>query len=100
LITASVNGMKLLDYSGKEALIRGRVVGGAFCGPQNNSFCETIWLNYGIERFFVPEGEGRELEKARDKQRITVVVAVTSAGRAAIKRLLLDGKPVYDEPTF
>jgi len=28
------------------------------------------------------------------------VAAVTPSGRAAIKRLLLDGKPVYDEPLF
>ena len=25
---------------------------------------------------------------------------VTSNGRAAIKRLVIDGKPVYDEPSF
>lgn len=89
-----------VPVTGKEVLIRGRVTGGAFCGPQHNSFCETIWLKYGIERFFVPEGEGRELEHARDKRRISVVLAVTSQGRPAIKRLLLDGKPVYDEPLF
>jgi len=29
-----------------------------------------------------------------------VVAAVTRSGQAAIKRLLLDGKPVYDEPLF
>jgi hypothetical protein len=31
---------------------------------------------------------------------VTVVAAVTPSGRAAIKRLLLDGQPVYDEPWF
>jgi hypothetical protein len=29
-----------------------------------------------------------------------VVAAVTPGGRAAIKRLLIDGQPVYDEPSF
>jgi hypothetical protein len=29
-----------------------------------------------------------------------VVAAVVPTGRAAIKRLLVDGKPVYDEPWF
>jgi hypothetical protein len=31
---------------------------------------------------------------------VSVVAAVTPTGRAAIKRLLLGGKPVYDEPMF
>ena len=29
-----------------------------------------------------------------------VVAAVLLSGRAAIKRLLVDGEPVYDEPWF
>jgi hypothetical protein len=29
---------------------------------------------------------------------VTIIAAVTPAGRAAIKRLMVDGKPVYDEP--
>ena len=49
---------------------------------------------------FVPEGEGRELEQARNQRKLAIVAAVTPSGRAAIKRLLLDGKPVYDEPMF
>jgi hypothetical protein len=31
---------------------------------------------------------------------VSIVAAVTPTGRAAIKRLLIDGKPVYDEPIF
>ena len=34
------------------------------------------------------------------KGKVQIVAAVTPAGRAAIKRLLLDGKPVYDEPLY
>ncbi len=86
--------------SGKEVLISARVIGGDNCGGARNLFCDKLQLKYGIERYFVPQGEGRELEKARNEGKIAVVVAVTPAGRAAIKRLLLDGKPVYDEPFF
>ena len=86
--------------TGKEVLIRGRVTSGAFCGPEGRSFCDRLFIKYGIESYFVPEGEGREIEAARNKGRVSIVAAVTSEGRAAIKRLLLDGKPVYDEPTF
>jgi uncharacterized membrane-anchored protein len=57
-------------------------------------------LKYGIERYFVPEGEGRAIEKANREGKVAVVAAVTKAGRAAIKRLLIDGQPVYDEPWY
>ena len=70
-----------------EVMIRGRVT--AYNG-----------VHYGIESYFVPEGEGRAIEMARNQGKVTVVAAVTPAGRAAIKRLLIDGKPVYDEPWF
>lgn len=83
-----------------EVLIRGRVVYGANCGDNVRLFCDRLQLNYGIERYFVPEGEGARVEQARRDGQVTIVAAVTSAGRAAIKRLLVDGKSVYDEPIF
>jgi uncharacterized membrane-anchored protein len=81
-------------------LIRGRVTYGTSCGPNGRGFCATLNVKYGIERYFVPEGEGREIEKARNQGKVTIVAAVTRAGRAAIKRLLVDGQPVYDEPVY
>lgn len=83
-----------------EVLIRGRVVSGATCGTGSRAFCAKLRINYGLERYFVPEGEGRKLEQARDKRKLVIVAAVAPSGRAAIKRLLLDGEPVYDEPWF
>ena len=83
-----------------EALIRGRVTYGATCGSTHREFCDRLQISYGIERYFVPQGEGREIERSRNEGKVSVVAAVTPAGRAAIKRLLLDGKPVYDEPMF
>lgn len=70
-----------------EVLIRGRVT--AYDG-----------VHYGIESYFVPEGEGRSIEAARNQGKVAIVAAVAPSGRAAIKRLLIDGKPVYDEPWF
>jgi uncharacterized membrane-anchored protein len=78
-----------------EIVIRGRVENWRWCRD-----CESLSISYGLEKFFVPEGEGLVLEQARNQQKISVVAAVTPSGRAAIKRLLLDGKPVYDEPLF
>jgi uncharacterized membrane-anchored protein len=89
-----------IAVTGREVLIRGRVTGGDRCGGLVNTFCEKLQINYGIERYFVPQGEGREIEHARNEGKVAVVAAVTRTGRAAIKRLLLDGKPVYDEPYF
>ncbi len=87
-----------------EVLIRGRVSRGSQCTadrePHVQVFCDTLMLDYGIESFFVPQGEGRELENARNERKLAVIAAVAPGGRAAIKRLLLDGKQVYDEPLF
>lgn len=83
-----------------EVLIRGRAAAGATCGSNHREFCDRLRITYGIERYFVPQGEGKEIERSRNQGKVSIVAAVTPAGRAAIKRLLLDGKPVYDEPTF
>jgi uncharacterized membrane-anchored protein len=89
-----------VEVTGKERLIQGRAVSGATCGRDRRAFCERLRIRYGIERYFVPQGEGLELERARNQGKVAVVVAVTPSGRAAIKRLLVDGKPVYEEPYF
>jgi uncharacterized membrane-anchored protein len=57
-------------------------------------------LNYGIENYFVPEGTGRELEKLVGDKKIAAMIAVDDNGNAAIKGLVVDGKPVYVEPLF
>jgi len=54
---------------------------------------------YGLESYFVPQGEGRAIETT-PRARIEVVAAVSSGGEAAIKRLLIDGKLVYAEPPY
>jgi len=56
-------------------------------------------ITYGIESYFVPEGQGREIERRRGQRgedgtaRLSVEVAVDRAGRAAIRRLLVDDRP-------
>jgi uncharacterized membrane-anchored protein len=83
-----------------EVLIRGRVAYGATCGPAGRAFCDKLQVRYNLESYFVPEGEGRKLQQVRNQRKLMVVAAVMSSGRAAIKRLLVDGEPVYDEPWF
>ena len=56
-------------------------------------------LRYGLESYFVPQGEGRKIEQTA-RGSLEVVAAVAPSGQAAIKRLLIDGQPVYDEPPY
>jgi uncharacterized membrane-anchored protein len=83
-----------------EVLIRGRVAYGATCGSNGRAFCDKLQVRYNLESYFVPEGEGRKLEQDRNQRKLTVVAAVLPSGRAAIKRLLVDGQPIYEEPWF
>jgi uncharacterized membrane-anchored protein len=62
--------------------------------------CNEIRLAYNLEQFFVPEGEGRDLETLRNDQRMSVDVAVADDGRAALKRLLVDGEVRYEESLY
>lgn len=63
--------------------------------PRNGG---RLRLRYGIESYFVPEGTGLALERLVRDKKISVRVAVNSKGRAAIKGLMADGKPIHDEP--
>jgi uncharacterized membrane-anchored protein len=83
-----------VEVTGSEILMRGRTTGQCFGWNCN------VQVRYGIEKYFVPQGEGRDIESARNQGKVSVVAAVTPTGRTAIKRLLIDGKPVYDEPLF
>ena len=70
--------------SGDAAFLKGRVEWAS--GRQ-------IRVTYGLESFFVPEGKGRTLERARGKS-LEVIAVVDRSGRAVIKALRLNGVPV------
>lgn len=57
-------------------------------------------VEYGIGSYFVPEGEGRALERQVRAQTLQVLAAVAPDGEAAIKGLLIDGELRYEEPLF
>ena len=61
---------------------------------------DTLFVRYGIERYYVPEGEGRVLEEARNQEELEVDARVAADGTPQIARLLLRGEPVYDEPLY
>ena len=60
----------------------------------------SVFVRYGIEKYFLQEGTGHRLEKLARKRKLSVLIAVDSSGNAAIKGLLIDGKLQYEEPLF
>lgn len=60
---------------------------------------ETIWVDYGIDAFFLPEGEGRVIERL-DTSRVQLEVAVAEDGRSLPLTLLVDGKAFKSDGTF
>lgn len=61
---------------------------------------KTVRMRYGIEEYFVPEGEGREIERPRQGGKVSMLVAVDRFGNAGIKAVLIDGVTRYEEKLF
>ena len=91
--------------SGSDIVIAGVVSAVSTCqlNDAGNRDCKlgtrAVDVRYGLESYFVPQGEGKKIELMA-RARLEVVAAVASSGQAAIKRLLIDGVPVYDEPPY
>ena len=69
--------------------------------PHHSGWSPTAMnMRYGIERYYVPEGKGGDLEKLARQKKLAAIVAVDGRGNAAIKGLSTDGRRVYDEPLF
>lgn len=66
-------------------------------GTVQSADSSTLGIEYGIESYFVPEGEGRELERAAGN-RLDVQASVDKFGNAVIKSVLIDGKAVDFKP--
>jgi uncharacterized membrane-anchored protein len=52
---------------------------------------DTLSIDYDIDAFFLPEGEGLEIERL-PAERVQIVVAIHPDGRSLPLRLLVDGK--------
>jgi uncharacterized membrane-anchored protein len=57
-------------------------------------------VRYGIENYFVPEGEGRALEQPAEDEEVSILVAVDRYGNAGIKAVLVNGEVRYEERLF
>ncbi|ERI16317.1 MULTISPECIES: GDYXXLXY domain-containing protein [Brucella] len=85
----------LSDLAADEVQIRGEAAYSISDDPQSN-----VRLNFGIERYYVPEGRGRAIEDSQRERRITAVVAVDPKGAPVIKALQEDGRQLYQEPLY
>jgi len=54
----------------------------------------VLYVSYGIEQYYIPEGSGAGLGMASGKK-IDVIVALSSDGTPAIKELLLNGAEAH-----
>ncbi|MGB3500035.1 MAG: GDYXXLXY domain-containing protein [Mesorhizobium sp.] len=57
-------------------------------------------VTFGLERFYLPEGEGKQIEKDMRERPFFVVVAVADDGTAQIKSFRDGDKVLYDEPYY
>lgn len=67
---------------------------------ESNQAGLELSIKYGVESYFVQEGEGRTLEDARNEERMSVLLAVAKDGTAAIKQLIVDGEVYHEEGLF
>jgi uncharacterized membrane-anchored protein len=73
----------------------GRIEPGWVLDPES-----TVPVTYGIERFYLPEGEGLAIENDTRARPFTVVVAVAEDGTAQIKALMDGEARLYEEPLY
>lgn len=58
---------------------------------------KTLNVKYGIENYYVPEGEGRTLERPELGEVVSIRVVVDRSGNAGIKAVLVNGAERYAE---
>jgi uncharacterized membrane-anchored protein len=78
-----------------EADIKGEVVPG-----WSLSAGGSVRARYGIERFYLPEGEGRAIEKDMRVRPFALRVMIAEDGAAQIKALVDEGRTLFEEPLY
>lgn len=93
----SVN--KPVDRAPEEVFLRSKPSRWTRSGS-SQAVAGQLSLRFGIERYYVPEGEGLEIEAARNAERTTVAVRISEKGEAQIARIMIDGEALYEEPLY
>jgi len=61
---------------------------------------KSLQVNFGIERYYVPEGEGRAIETNMATRPFGILAAVDAAGTPQIKALFDGSVKLYEEPLY
>ncbi len=93
----------------EESVLRGRIErvrsktpdceDGTECEPE----LDNVTVRYGLDTFFVAEGTGRALEDRVAEaglENVRVLVRVSKNGSSALKAMLINGEPVYENRLF
>ncbi len=59
-----------------------------------------VRVDYGIERYYVPEGEGLEIEQGIGVRPFGILAAVAPDGTIQIKALMDGDRKLYEEPPY
>jgi uncharacterized membrane-anchored protein len=92
-----ISSSRPTETSPDRIVLRGRSL---FGWPPTTSPNAMVGVRYGIESYFVPEGDGKRLEALAREKRMAALIAVDARGNAAIKGLIIDGVLQYEEPLF
>jgi uncharacterized membrane-anchored protein len=76
----------------EQVAMKGRV---DWWNPGYESQPAEALIRYGIEQFYVPEGQGTSLEQGQRAGELSVEVLVDPTGRAAMHRVFLNGQEVH-----
>jgi uncharacterized membrane-anchored protein len=79
------------------AVLKGRIEHAWSKGAAGDARTSLV-VRYGIESYFVPEGEGKLLEAKVRERKIDALIALGTDGTAAIKGLRVEGETVRLEP--
>lgn len=78
-----------------EADILGQVSAGWTLAAKAN-----LSVSYGIDRYYVPEGEGRAIEADMRERPFGILAAIGPDGQAQIKALMDGRTKLYEEPLY
>lgn len=64
------------------------------------SNADSLRIDYGLERFYLPEGEGKEIERDMRQREFSMLVAVGEDGTGQIKAFFDGATQLYAEPLY
>lgn len=93
--TASLGQPSGVAPAAGEVDIRGTVAGGWTLGPD-----ASVSVDYGIDRYYVPEGDGLEIQQDMRVRPFGILAAIGGDGTPQIKALMDGDKKLFEEPLY